>query len=652
MPLRLRLALSYLAIGLIPVLAMAFTAYQQASQALREQTLNALEAVANIKQQQLLDGWQARHNQLSTLASNLGTSYQGLNSTALISAANYDRPIFENFIETFGYRDLKLVADDGKVVFSVLRGDDYLQNLNEQRWRDVPMANLVRSSLDDRQARIGDLAVNPETGEPSQFLVAPVLSEGEFLALLVLELPLAPLNNVMQARQGLGEAGETYLVGADGRLRSDSVRFAEQRVARTDSPASPLAGIALERALQGEQGRLVEAGLDGRPALKAFVPLAFAGQRWALIAEMDQDQAFAPVHALLWQVLLLGLLTIAAVTLATWLVSRSVMRPLGGEPSNMAALARRLAAGELRLPAAADGHSGLMQALHEMAGAWREVIERLRQASLAVGDASGDILGAAGQTSSRLDQQQEALELVVSAVDQMAATVQEIAANASQSADGSAAAREAFATMQATLQRMIGRQDQLLGGLRQADQGVHTLAGNSQQIGSVLAVIRGIAEQTNLLALNAAIEAARAGEQGRGFAVVADEVRSLALRTRTATEEVVQIIGALDASSGEALASMRGATEQAHHLEAETQAVLGSLEHLDDSLQGVHALAFQIAAAAEQQAATTAEVNQHMHHLHQMTSENRRTAAHTRDCGEHLQQVAGSQEQLVAHFRL
>jgi methyl-accepting chemotaxis protein len=652
MPLRLKLALSYLMIGLIPVMAMAFTVYQQASQALQEQTLNALEAVANIKQRQLQDNWQSRYNQLSTLASNLGTSYAGLDTRAMISTANYDRPIFENFIKTFDYRDLKLITADGKVVFSVLRDSDYQQNINDAAWRETPMGRLAQDGLNSQQVLIGDLTNNPQTGEPSQFLVAPVLDEGELQALLMLELPIAPLNAVMQTRQGLGESGETYLVGADGKLRSDSIRFSEQQVGRGAQAANSVSGDAVSLALQGQHGRLNEPGLDGNPALKAFVPLEFNGQQWALIAEMDQAQAFAPVRALMWKVLLLGLMTIVGVALATWLVSRSVMRPLGGEPSSMADLARRLAAGQLRLASHDTRHSGLMQALHEMASAWREVIERLRQASSAVGDASGDILGAAGQTSIRLDQQQEALELVVSAVDQMAATVQEIASNASQSADGSAAAREAFSTMQSTLQRMIGRQDQLLDGLRQADRVVQTLAGDSQQITSVLSVIGAIAEQTNLLALNAAIEAARAGEQGRGFAVVADEVRNLALRTRTATEEIVQIIGALGDSTDEALQRMQGSTEQARALEDETQAVLGSLDHLNQSLEGVHALAFQIAAAAEQQAATTQEVNQHMHRLHEMTGENRQTAAHTRDCGEHLRKVAGSQEQLVAHFQL
>lgn len=280
--------------------------------------------------------------------------------------------------------------------------------------------------------------------------------------LLVLELPLSELNRVMQPRQGLGEAGETYLVGDDARLRSDSARFSGHRAARDDQPARELSGAAITRALASEQGRLAEAGLDGQPVLKAFVPVDLDGRRWALIAEMDQAQAFAPVRALMWQMLALVALTITGVVLATWLVSRSVMRPLGGEPGRMAELARRLAAGEPQLHGSNAEHSGLMQALHEMALAWRQVVERLRQASQAVGNASGDILGAAGQTSISLDQQQEAVELVVSAVDQMAATVQEIAGNASQSAERSAAARDAFAEVQASLQRMIGQQAQLV----------------------------------------------------------------------------------------------------------------------------------------------------------------------------------------------
>ncbi|MDN6871933.1 methyl-accepting chemotaxis protein [Pseudomonas citronellolis] len=652
MPLRAKLALSFLLIGLIPVLVMAMVVYHQASRALEEQSLNALEAVASIKQRQLMDAWQARHDQRSSLAGNLGANYAGLESEALVTTANYDRPVFENFTKTFGYRELRLVASDGSVVFSLGRGADYQQNMNAAQWRDTPFGRFVRGALGSGKASISDLEPALDDKQPVQWLAAPIKDHDKLQLLLVLELPLKAINDVMQSRQGLGEAGETYLVGGDGRLRSDSARFADHRVRRAGDAPAALPGQASEKALAGEQGRLTEPGLSGATALKSFVPLNLDGLHWALVAEMDQDQAFAPVRKLMWQMLVLGLLTLAGVAAGTWLVSRSVMRPLGGEPASMAALAQRLANGELKLAGGADAGSGLMQALHEMAAAWRQVVERLRQASEAVGDASGDILDAAGRTSSHLDQQQEALEMVVSAVDQMAATVQEIAGSASRSADGSAAAREAFVTMQGTLQRMIGRQDQLLAGLRDADRVVQALAGDSQQINSVLEVIRSIAEQTNLLALNAAIEAARAGDAGRGFAVVADEVRSLAQRTRSATDEIVTIVGTLGDSSTQAQASMGGASEQARTLEHDTQAVLDSLGALDESLQGVHAMAFQIAAAAEQQAATTQEVNQHMHRLSDMTAENRKTAAHTRDCGEHLRKVAGSQEALVAQFQL
>jgi len=652
MPLRLKLALSYLLIGLIPVLAMAFTVYQQAGAALREQSLNALEAVANIKQQQLLDNWQQRRNQIGTLASNLSNTYQGLDANALLSSANYDRPIFENFIATFGYRDLKLVLPDSTVMFSLQRGGDYQHQLSDSALRDTPLAQLVKQSRDQRQLVISDLLYNELSQEPTQYLAAPIMADDQLIMTLVLELPIAPLNTVMQTRQGLGDKGETYLVGSDSRLRSDSVRFPERQVARNLQASENLQASAISGALAGQQGRISEAGLDGNLALKVFLPLEFDGHHWALIAEMDQDQAFAPVRRLMWQMLLLGLLTVAAVIAATWLVSRSVMRPLGGEPSNMTALARRLAAGELNLPRVNGQQFGLMHALHEMAHAWREVIERLRQSSQDVDQASGDILHAASQTSERLDLQQEALEMVVSAVEQMACTVQEIARNAGDSAHSSEAARNAFGLMQGTLQQMIGQQGRLLSDISKAGNVVDTLAKDALQIGSVLAVIRGIADQTNLLALNAAIEAARAGEQGRGFAVVADEVRNLAQRTSSATEEIVGITNALHGSSSEALKTMQASAEQAHALERETQVVLGSLSQLNDSLQNVQAFAVQISTAAVEQAGVTQEVNQHMHRLHDMTRDNRQTAAHTRDSGQHLQQVANSQQALVQRFSL
>ena len=283
MSLRFKLAATYILVGLLPVIAVAFSVYEQASGALREQTLNSLEAVASIKQQQLQSNWRSRHNQLQTLATNLSNNYAGLDQMALISASNYDRPTFQSFVETYGYRDLKLISREGKVFFSVMRGDDYQADLLSDEWSKRPQGQLAAEGLSKGTAFIDDLKVNPLNGEPTQFMVAPIGVDDEVNGLIMLELPLAPLNEVMQSRRGLGESGETYLVGEDGLLRSDSARFADRLVARAGSQGQLIEAEAVQRAIGGEQGRLLEPGLDGFDSLKVFVSVHFDWQRWACL---------------------------------------------------------------------------------------------------------------------------------------------------------------------------------------------------------------------------------------------------------------------------------------------------------------------------------------------------------------------------------
>ena len=161
MSLRFKLAITYLLVGLVPVAVMAATVYSQASNALRDQTLNTLQAVASIKQRQLQDGWAQRRNQLDTLSRTLSNSYLGLDAVALVSASSYDKPTFEHFIEAYGYRDLKLVSPDGLVFFSVNRGPAYQALLTDSEWADTPLGGAVAQGLSDPRIHIGDLVSDP-----------------------------------------------------------------------------------------------------------------------------------------------------------------------------------------------------------------------------------------------------------------------------------------------------------------------------------------------------------------------------------------------------------------------------------------------------------------------------------------------------------
>ncbi|APQ13386.1 hypothetical protein BJP27_18460 [Pseudomonas oryzihabitans] len=270
------------------------------------------------------------------------------------------------------------------------------------------------------------------------------------------------------------------------------------------------------------------------------------------------------------------------------------------------------AQGDLSRRAALPGRDEIAdigRSLDAMLAAFGRSLREVDQASDAVAQASGDLASSIGQARSTMQTQQGETDQVATAITEMTASVADVANNtegavaAAQQADQ--ATREGTRVMQQTQQAI----EALAAEVDLSANKVAALESHSQAIGGVIAVIRTIAEQTNLLALNAAIEAARAGEQGRGFAVVADEVRTLASRTQTSTEEIRRIIEQLQSATGDAVAQMQASRGHALNGVAAAEQASVSLNSIGSAVERIVDVNVQIASAAEQQAAVSEDIN-------------------------------------------
>nr|WP_122605962.1 methyl-accepting chemotaxis protein [Pseudomonas viridiflava] len=348
---------------------------------------------------------------------------------------------------------------------------------------------------------------------------------------------------------------------------------------------------------------------------------------------------------------------IAVVVLAsilTVILAITMTRSIVGPMSVSLKLAEDIAEGDLTRHLEVTGRdeaSRLMQALNQMSGKLRSTIQDISGASTQLSTAAVEMTSITESADRTLQQQNSEIEQAATAVNEMSAAVEEVARNAtstsqaaqqsSASADlGNSRVAETLTAMQALTGLVEGSSAQVLA-----------LAGQAQDISKVLSVIRGIAEQTNLLALNAAIEAARAGEQGRGFAVVADEVRALAHRTQTSTQEIEQMISAIQAGSSATVESMQKSTQEVHSTRKTAEDAGQSLRQIANSVLEINERNLQIATASEQQAHVARDVDRSLVSIRDLAMQSSEGTRQTLIASNELSQLAVNLNDLVLRFR-
>lgn len=299
-----------------------------------------------------------------------------------------------------------------------------------------------------------------------------------------------------------------------------------------------------------------------------------------------------------------------------------------------------------------DEIGGMAKAFNSMLRKFRDSMREVSNSTRLLTEAAGRVASVSEETLSGVLAQQTETDMVATAMNEMNATVQEVAKNAARTADASREAKSEASNGALVSTHALGGIAMLMSEIDEAAGVIQKLDTDSANIGMVLDVIKGIAEQTNLLALNAAIEAARAGEAGRGFAVVADEVRTLASRSQKSAEEIEKMIARLQSGAREAVHAMEGSRVKAQESEEQVEAAAESLGMIAGEVSTINDMNTQIATAAEEQTAVAEEINRNIATITHVADQTAEGARHSALISEELVQLAADLEMLVSRFRI
>ena len=373
----------------------------------------------------------------------------------------------------------------------------------------------------------------------------------------------------------------------------------------------------------------------------------------AVIRFLDDELEQRLAQKQLLMVMLLAALALVFVLVvylysAFYVSTRASLRSLG-------ATMTQVAAGDMTVQfnvQSRDELGELGQVFNETVARIRELIERVGQTVGEVERQAARVQSVSGESNQTVSEQRGQIEQVATAMNQMSATAQGVATSAEAAVGSAQSVNEETVSGRGLVEAQVSGIERLAAEIERSVEVINQLAGDSKAISQVLDVIKGVAEQTNLLALNAAIEAARAGEQGRGFAVVADEVRSLARRTQQSTEEIEQMIGRLQGGVGAAVKTMHSSHSMADATVSQSSQVRQALENILSAVGVIVDQNQQIAAAAEEQTAVAHDIDCNIVAINEAGQRTAEGAGHTEQASRELSELVGRLQQLIGAFRV
>lgn len=596
--------------------------------------------------------------------------------------------VFRSFIERFGYYDLFLVDhNSGDIVYSVFKELDYATSLIDGPYADsgIGQAFAMANAAEDKNfTGMTDFAPYlPSYNAPASFIASPIYFGENKVGILILQMPVDKVNKVMThggkwKESGLGDSGQTYLVGSDFTMRSNgrfmiedkpsylelmrSIGLSETTIARMDAKDTsiglqPVETQGTKAALAGEEGFAIFPDYRNITLLSAYKPLNVGGLNWAIMSEIDEAEAFAPVTKLRNSIVATGtVVLILAVILglvAAWLLATTIVQPI----KKIVAAVHNLASGEgdltQRIEIESNDEVGELAAwinkfITYLDGTFSDLIKsamRLVPMSEELSEGNVAMTKAAQEQNAQINTVRGRLQMAQQATDQVQEESDLIQDESTKSTE---TVNEGIQVFDATYQQI-----NILGNIiAEASVSIDSLKAESDKIVSVIDVINSIAEQTNLLALNAAIEAARAGEAGRGFAVVADEVRALASRTRESTLEVSSMVDAIQSGTDSVFTKMAKGKKSTEECNGQVQTAKEKLTLIQSAMGNIKERVDSISHSVVDQKDNYSSVMSDFDDLDECFNNSQKASDVTVQVGVDMSKMSGKLHGMVDMFKL
>jgi methyl-accepting chemotaxis protein len=664
----LQLTLRFLVVAVAPLLVAMVPTYFGARAALTDQVHEKLAAKASSRNALLVEYMHVlgRRGNLRAATVQVAEAVQALDqyAQATTTADGFDvqSPAYNAVYDKVHARmiqvaqaeefsDVYLVsAESGLVWFNYSREADLGTNLRTGPYKNTGFAKAFERAVAKGETAFSDFEWFEPAKKACMFVVSPVYdSKGAVKAVTVVELDNTSIEAVIKDRTGLGDSGETYVVGRDQVMRTQSHLSSAPTVLKTKvNTEAARAGLA------GKTGLVHSTDYRGVEVVSHYSPLglqAKTGIDWVLIVEVDIKEVFAAIDDLGRNMVLIGLLAVLVMVGFSYWLSLKLSVPL----SAMAYAVGRVAEGDLAVRIEISGNDEVAQ----IALAIQEMVARLRQQASAIGSNTATISAATTQLTTSMAELASSVTETASAVAETGATTEEVKQTsllASQKAQGVAEnARRAVsvaADSQAATDKTLADLARLQDQINAIAARMYRLSEQTNSVTAVVGVVDDISDQANLLAVNAAIEAAKAGEFGRGFAVVAQEIRQLAERTRRATTEIPAILGEIERAASAAVSATEVGTRSIEAVITQSVAAGQLVRDLSVILGEAAQSATQILVSGQQQLVGMNQVASAMESIRIASAQNADSAHTMQDTTRSLEGVGKDMQSIVDWYKI